>query len=70
MPDDLLYNEVEERINLINTQMETTKKYLIDRVREEDWPSVAIASAQLQAMRQELESVSCIAERLKDSYYE
>lgn len=70
MPDDLLYNEVEERINLINTQMETTKKYLIDRVREEDWPSVAIASAQLQAMCQELESMTCISERLKDSYYE
>lgn len=70
MANDALLNEVEERISLLLTQMETTKKYLIDRVREEDWASVLVAAAQLQAMCQELESITCVSERLKDSYYE
>ncbi len=70
MSDQALCNEVEERINLLLTQTETTKKYLIDRVREEDWASVLNAASQLQAMCQELESVTCVSERLRDSYYE
>ena len=70
MPDNSLLHEVEERINLLLAQSDTTQKYLIDRVREEDWPSVLNAASQLQAMSQELESVTCVSERLKDSYYE
>lgn len=70
MPEDSLLKEVEERVSLLLAQSDTTKKYLIDRVREEDWASVLNAASQLQAMSQELESMTCVSERLKDSYYE
>ena len=70
MLNNELLNEVEERIALLLDQMSTTKKYLIDRVREEDWHSVVVAASQLQAMAQELESVTCVSERLQESQYE
>jgi len=65
-----LHIEVDERVKLIVEQQGTTKRYLVERVREEDWPSVLVAANQLQAMAQELESLSCVSERLKDAYYE
>ena len=67
---EALCKEVEERVALLVSQTSTTRRYLIDRVQEEDWGSVVTAASQLRAMSQELESVTCVAERLKDSYYE
>jgi hypothetical protein len=67
--EDIL-KEVEERVVLLLDQSSTAQKYLVDRVREEDWSSVSNTANQLSAISQELESLTCIVERLKDMYYE
>ncbi len=65
-----ILKEVESRVELLLEQSSTAQKYLVDRVREEDWSSVSSTANQLSSISQELESLTCVVERLKDSYYE
>lgn len=65
-----LMQEVCSRIEVVNNQVDATQAYLVERVREEDWPSVMSAASQLYAMGQELESLSAVKDNLQESYYE
>tara|TARA_Y100000401_G_C8256531_1_gene191024 strand:+ start:544 stop:744 length:201 start_codon:yes stop_codon:yes gene_type:complete len=66
----MLDKEVNARIDLLLKQQETTKNYLVDRLREEDWQSVTTASVQLHSINQELDSLQFIADKLLENGYE
>tara|TARA_S200002703_G_scaffold35810_2_gene30897 strand:+ start:1496 stop:1702 length:207 start_codon:yes stop_codon:yes gene_type:complete len=67
---DEISAEVAERLVVLQKQLKVNEAYLLEMVRETDWPSVCKVSSQLQAIAQEMESLVCIQERMQESYYE